>query len=84
MGNYAELFRTDRFLHAAGVTALLVVAGVLIELVFGFWFANVVHGSARGRCIAVTLLPVMVMPVVVGYTWKLLWGAQFGPINRRH
>jgi multiple sugar transport system permease protein len=84
LGNYAELFRNDRFIHAAGVTALLVIIGVFIELVFGFWFANFVHGSARGRRIIVTLmlLPVMVMPVVVGYTWKLLWDAQFGPINQ--
>jgi multiple sugar transport system permease protein len=28
------------------------------------------------------LLPVMVMPVVVGYTWRLLWDAQYGPINQ--
>jgi multiple sugar transport system permease protein len=24
----------------------------------------------------------MVMPVVVGYTWRLLWDAQYGPINQ--
>jgi multiple sugar transport system permease protein len=28
------------------------------------------------------LLPVMVMPVVAGYTWRLLWDAQYGPINQ--
>ena len=28
------------------------------------------------------ILPVMFMPVVAGYTWRLLWDAHFGPINQ--
>jgi multiple sugar transport system permease protein len=84
LGNYAELFRTDRFLHAALVTTVIVVAGVALELVFGFLFADFVMAGTRGHRLTVTLmlLPVMVMPVVVGYTWRLLWDAQYGPINQ--
>lgn len=82
--NYAELFRDDRFLHALGITAFLVVAGVTIELILGFMFANYLTSDGRSHRWIVTLmlLPVMVMPVVVGYTWRLLWDAQYGPINQ--
>jgi multiple sugar transport system permease protein len=84
LGNYAELFRTDRFLHAALVTILIVVVAVSLELVFGFLFADFVMGDRRGHRLTVTLmlLPVMIMPVVVGYTWRLLWDTQYGPINQ--
>lgn len=84
LGNYVELFSTDRFLHAALITALIVVVGVGLELVLGFAFAEFVMSGEKGHrlVVAIMLLPVMVMPVVVGFTWRLLWDAQFGPINQ--
>lgn len=84
LGNYVELFSTGRFLHAAWITAVIVVAGVTLELILGFAFADFVMAGQRGRriVVALMLLPVMVMPVVVGYTWRLLWDAQYGPINQ--
>jgi multiple sugar transport system permease protein len=84
LGNYSELFRTDRFWHAILITALLVIVGVLLELCAGFVFADFVTAGKRGQRLIVTLLllPIMVMPVVVGYTWRLLWDAQYGPINQ--
>ncbi|NJN81073.1 MAG: sugar ABC transporter permease [Caldilineaceae bacterium] len=84
LGNYAELFRTDRFVHAALVTVLLVGVGVTLQLIIGFAFANFVISDHRSHRLVVglMLLPMMVMPVVVGYTWRLLWDAQYGPINQ--
>ena len=84
LGNYAELFRTGRFVHAALITALIVGVAVTLELIFGFLFADFVMGDRRSHRLTVTLmlLPVMIMPVVVGYTWRLLWDAQYGPINQ--
>ena len=54
-------------------------------MVLGFVFADFVAKGAAwpsARLSALMLLPVMVMPVVVGYTWRLLWDAQYGPINQ--
>ena len=84
LGNYQELFRTPRFWNASLVTALMTVAGVGLELVLGFAFADFVMADRRGHrvIVALMLLPVMVMPVVVGYTWRLLWDAAYGPINQ--
>jgi multiple sugar transport system permease protein len=84
LGNYITAFHDPRFLHAVWVTALLVVGGVLIEMVLGFLIAELLVTDPRPHrlMVALMLLPVMVMPVVVGYTWRLLWDAQYGPINQ--
>lgn len=84
LGNYQALLSDPRFLHAALITAFLVIAGVALEMAFGFVFADFVVKGTHGHRLVVglMLLPVMVMPVVVGYTWRLLWDAQYGPINQ--
>jgi multiple sugar transport system permease protein len=83
--NYIDLFSNDRFLHAMYITAIIVIVGVFLELVFGFAFAYFLQNTRmKGKriVVGVMLLPVMVMPVVVGYTWRLLWDTQYGPINQ--
>jgi multiple sugar transport system permease protein len=84
LGNYIKLFADSRFIHSVGVTALLVTVGVFLELVFGYALAQFFISDRRSHraLVAMMLLPVMVMPVVVGYTWRLLWDAQYGPINQ--
>jgi multiple sugar transport system permease protein len=82
--NYARLFKDSRFLNSTLMTAIVMVGGVGIEMCLGFGLAQVLTGKMYGRriIVAAMLLPVMVMPVVVGYTWRVLWDAQYGPINQ--
>ena len=84
LGNYIALFQDDRFLHAILITLIVVVVGVGLELIIGFSLAQMFVAEMKGKriIVAALLLPVMVMPVVVGYTWRLLWDAQYGPINQ--
>jgi multiple sugar transport system permease protein len=84
LGNYIQLFQDERFLHSILVTAFITVVGVSVELVVGFAFAELVFDKMRGQriIVALMLLPVMIMPVVVGSTWRLLWDTQYGPINQ--
>jgi multiple sugar transport system permease protein len=84
LGNYISLFKDDRFLHSILITLIVVVVGVGMELIIGFSLAQMFVGEMKGKriIVAALLLPVMVMPVVVGYTWRLLWDAQYGPINQ--
>jgi multiple sugar transport system permease protein len=84
LGNYIALFKDDRFLHSILITLIVVVVGVGVELIIGFSLAQMFVSEMRGKriIVAALLLPVMVMPVVVGYTWRLLWDAQYGPINQ--
>ena len=83
-GNYVALFKDVRFLHSLFITAIVVVVGVGIEMVLGFGLGQILSVRMRGKrfFVAALLLPVMVMPVVVGYTWRLLWDASYGPINQ--
>ncbi len=84
LGNYIALFQDERFLHSILITLIVVVVGVGIELILGFGLAQLLSTDMLGKrvIVAALLLPVMVMPVVVGYTWRLLWDAQYGPINQ--
>jgi multiple sugar transport system permease protein len=84
LGNYLSLLQDQRFIHSILMTVIVVVVGVGLELVLGFTLAQILTGPMKGKRIVVAalLLPVMVMPVVVGYTWRLLWDAQYGPINQ--
>jgi len=83
-GNYVALFKDARFLHSILITAIVVFVGVGIEMVLGFGLGQILSVKMKGKRIfvAALLLPVMVMPVVVGYTWRLLWDAMYGPINQ--
>jgi multiple sugar transport system permease protein len=83
-GNYVALFKDARFLHSILITAIVVIVGVAFEMVLGFGLGQLLSVRMRGKrfFVAAMLLPVMVMPVVVGYTWRLLWDAMYGPINQ--
>jgi multiple sugar transport system permease protein len=84
LGNYVALFQDERFLHSILITMIVVFVGVGLELILGFSLAQMLVTEMKGKriIVAALLLPVMVMPVVVGYTWRLLWDAQYGPINQ--
>jgi len=83
--NYIELITDDiRFIHSIYVTILIVSAEVIIEFVLGLFFATLLWRDLPGKkvFVAALILPVLVIPVVSGYTWKLLWDAEYGPINQ--
>ncbi len=56
---------------------------VSLELVLGFCLAMLVHQEFRGRKVYITifLIPMMVVPVVVGYNFSMLY-IDSGPINQ--
>ena len=66
--NYVSLFRDARFRNSILITAIVVVVGVGVEMVLGFGLGQILSVKMKGKRIfvAALLLPVMVMPVVVG------------------
>src|SRR4051812_21837176 len=66
IGNYFDLFQTSGFLTALVNTVILVTASVLISLLLGLLFAELVNSRFFGRGVVRTLLitPFLVMPVV--------------------
>jgi multiple sugar transport system permease protein len=82
--NYQELLIFDnRFLQAVGRTALLAVVCLSLEFVFGLALATLFLRTFRGQkfLFSAFLTPMMVLPVVVGYTFWMLFQSN-GPINQ--
>ena len=83
LDNYADALADDRVWAALENTLILSVAGVGLELVLGLGLALVLVDELRGKrfVIPLLMLPVMMVPVVVALSWRLLWEAQYGPVN---
>lgn len=82
--NYQELLVYDnRFLEAAGRTLLLSVICLLLEFVFGLALAVLFMRSFMGKKLLFSafLTPMMILPVVVGYTFWMLFQSN-GPVNQ--
>lgn len=84
LGNYVHLFQDAEFLASLKATAVIVIGAVALEAIFGLVLALILSGPLPGRRVLVPLftLPVTVAPVVVAFTWKLMFDAQYGPINQ--
>jgi multiple sugar transport system permease protein len=81
--NYRTLLTTSRVLDALKNTAIVAVCAVALELILGVGLAALMTEQFRGRTfvISVIILPLMLAPVVVGQTWRMLWDPRFGAVN---
>jgi multiple sugar transport system permease protein len=80
--NYAELVFDQPFLSAIGRSILFTVLVVGLELVLGFLLAQSLIKDFRGKTIfrTIYILPLVVAPIAVGATWRLMTVQGFGPI----
>lgn len=83
LANYREALSDLRLWGAFNNTGTVVFAAVAIELLLGFGLALLLVGEFRGKrwLLPLLMLPVMMVPVVVGLTWRMLWDNQFGAVN---
>ena len=82
--NYEELLIDDsRFIEAVLRTLFLSATCLVLEFTFGLGLAVLFLRSFRGKKLAfsVLLTPMMILPVVVGYTFWMLFQTN-GPINQ--
>lgn len=82
VNNYRMLMFDPEFLGAMGRTLFFAVTAVGIELALGFLLATTLTRNFPGRAVFRTLyvLPLVVAPIAVGATWRLLTIPGFGPI----
>ena len=80
--NYERVLGKDEFWMALGRTFYFAGAAVILELLIGFVLAYLLHRRFRGRRLYVTvfLAPMMVVPVVVGYNFSMIY-VDSGPLN---
>ena len=81
--NYEQVLTDAGFWEALGRTFYFAGFAVVLELLIGFLLAMLVHRVSRGRRIYITifLIPMMVVPVVVGYNFSMIY-LDSGPLNQ--
>jgi multiple sugar transport system permease protein len=82
--NYTTALSDDRLWSAMGHTLTLLFIAVILELIIGLGLAQTLIGHLPGKrfVLPLLILPVAMAPLMVGYTWRMLWDTQYGPINQ--
>lgn len=82
--NYGDVLTDERMWGALSNTLIIIVIAVIVELLLGLGLAQILSGRLPGKdyLIPLMLLPVVMAPIIVGYTWRMLWDTQYGPINQ--
>jgi len=82
VNNYRRLVFDGAFLDSLWRTGLFAFVSVGLELALGFLLAQTLVRSFPGRTIFRTIyvLPLVIAPIAVGATWRLLTIPGFGPI----
>jgi multiple sugar transport system permease protein len=82
VNNYRRLVFDDDFLRSLGRTGLFAFLTVTIQLFLGFLLAQTLMRPFPGRTVFRTIftLPLVMAPIAVGATWRLLTIPGFGPV----
>ncbi|MBV7333151.1 sugar ABC transporter permease [Chloroflexi bacterium TSY] len=80
--NYRRLMFDAEFLTSMRVTLKFTFWAVGTELVLGFFLAQLLTRDFRGKAVFRTLhaLPLLIAPISVGATWRLMTIPGFGPV----
>jgi multiple sugar transport system permease protein len=83
LGNYADVLADTEFWWALARTFYFAAVAVSLELLIGFVLAMLVARTVRGKRLYTTvfLVPMMVVPVVVGYNFSMIY-VDSGPLNQ--
>ena len=83
LDNYETLINTDRVRSAVLTTGIIAFAAVALEFVLGIGLALLFVDRFFGRAVAlsVIIIPMMMAPIVVGQTARMLWNTRFGAVN---
>jgi len=81
--NYASLFTSSSFWNAARNTLLFAVIGIGVEFLLGLGLAVVATQNLRFMTPfrVILILPVIVTPVIMGLTWRLMFNEVSGVLN---
>jgi multiple sugar transport system permease protein len=84
LDNFARALRADRFWNGLKITSWFVFGSVGVQLVLGMITALAfqrVHPMVQRVGITFGLIPMMIVPAVVGLLWKLIFNETYGPMN---
>src|ERR1700751_3398617 len=83
LGNYVRLVQDPVVCLSLWNSVVWVFGSVILQFVFGFAAALLLHQAFRGRALVrtLTLLPWIIPGVVVGLIWEWLYQPNYGVIN---
>jgi len=83
LDNYVNVFLDEQARHALGLTVLFSASSVGASLILGLGMALLFNQRLPGLAIARTLIliPMLVTPIVVGITWRIMFNPDLGVIN---
>jgi len=83
VGNYTKLFADPEFWNSLKLQLGFIVIALPIELLLGFGAALLLNREFPGAPVVRTLLllPVFMLPVLSGFTWRYMLQPDYGPIN---
>lgn len=81
--NYVRIFQDKEFWHALFLQLGFIFIAIPIELVIGFFVALLLNTKFKGVNLirSLLLLPVFVLPVLSGLTWRLMLQPEYGAIS---
>lgn len=81
--NYIHLLSSMKFLNSILITLVFTAFSFAIEFITGFGIALLLNQDIRGKRYfrSMILVPMMLTPVVIGVTWRMLYNQEFGLIN---
>lgn len=83
LDNFTAVLKNARFWNSLGVTAAFALVSVPLQLLVGLGIALLLNGLVRGRELyaSILLIPMMLAPIVVGFSWNLFLNPVYGPLN---
>lgn len=82
VANFRNLFGATEFYSAIWVTAIYLVLSTLLMLVLAFGFALALsRPGTPGLLRAIVVMPLVIPPVVAGFTWRFLLNGEIGFIG---
>ncbi|WP_249741839.1 carbohydrate ABC transporter permease [Fervidobacterium pennivorans] len=82
-GNFIRLFKDKEFLHSLWLQFGFVVIALPIETIIGFFVALLLNRDGKFYTLvrSLLLLPVFILPVISGLTWRLMLQPEYGIIS---
>lgn len=83
LGNFQRVLNNPRFWQSLGITAVFALVAVPLQIALGLGLAMLINRLSRGREIyaSLFLIPMMLAPIVVGFSWNLFLNPIYGPLN---
>jgi len=81
--NFISVLKNRDFFGAVSITGIMIVTELALELLLGMLVALSLMSLPSGRKVfqPLLLIPMMLMPVVIGYMGRLVFEVRSGPVN---